>query len=521
MTTVAQTRLSRPIHGLALAASGLLAACAPMGPNYQRPPVSLPEAWLAPAQGTAAASANASAAAAAGSAPRGAAPAVAEAPPVGAADLVNTAWWKALGDPQLDALIQIALDENKDLRIAAYRIDQFDAMLQVSKSAGGPQVTVAAQRSRDTLSQNRFEQLNVNTPPVGNTYQISGAINWELDLWGRIRRADEAALAQLLASEESRRALVLTLVSNVASTYVRLLGADRDLAILRRALASREETLALLEKKYKGGGVNELPVLKARAEVEEGRADLPPKETEIKLLEHALCGLLGRNPGPIPRGRPIEDLQLPAIPGGLPADLLTQRPDVRQAEEQLIAANAEIGVAKTQYLPRIGLTAQSGFASDELSKLLELTSNFGTFGVFLLGPIFTSGRIAGQVREAEAIQRQKAVTYVLSVQTALREVEDALVANRNVYQRFVLQARQIEALQEHKASALRRYEGGRSSYLEVLEADRGIYTAELQGNETLRMRYIALIGVYKAMGGGWSVADYRPADSSIIGTAHE
>jgi multidrug efflux system outer membrane protein len=515
---VGNARLARSLRALALAGAALLAACAPMGPDYKRPTVKLPDAWQPPAP--TAAGAPASAAVAAGSGKQAAA--AGELPPTGSAELVNTAWWKAIGDPALDALIQTALDENKDLRIAAYRIDQFDAMLQVSKSAAGPQVTVDARRTRDALSQNRFEKLNPNTFPVGNTYEISGAINWEMDFWGRLRRADEAALAQLLASVESRRALVLTLVSDVASTYLRLLGADRDLAILRRAVASREETLDLLEKKYKGGGINELPVLKARAEVEEARAEIPSKEAEISALEHALSGLLGRNPGPIARGKPIEALQLPAIPGGLPADLLAQRPDVRQAEEQLIAANAEIGVAKAQYLPRIGLTAQSGFASEDLSNLLALSSNFGTFGVKLLGPIFSSYRIEGQVREAEAIQHQKAVSYLLSVQTALREVEDALVAHRKTYQRYAIQTRQLEMLEEHKASAVKRYEGGRSSYLEVLEADRSIYGAELQQNETRRLRYLALIAVYKAMGGGWSVADYRPPELSLnTGAAHE
>jgi multidrug efflux system outer membrane protein len=517
--------MASPAKGLALVVAASLGACAPVGPNYRRPAVQLPDAWTAAAPSVAGAPAAAASAVAApspsASAPN-AAPAIDQLPEVGSAELVNTAWWKALGDPTLDALIQTALDENKDLRIAAYRIDQFDAMLQVSKSAAGPQVNVAAQRTRDTLSQNRFEKLNPNTFPVGNTYQIAGGINWELDFWGRVRRSDEAALAQLLASVESRRALVLTLVSEVASTYVRLLGADRDLAILQRALAARAETADLLEKKYRGGGINELPVLKARADIEEARAEIPPKEAEIAVLEHALSGLLGRNPGPIARGKPIDALHMPPIPGGLPADLLAQRPDVRQAEEQLIAANAAIGVAKAQYLPRIGLTSQSGFASEELGRLLQLSSNFGTFGVTLLGPIFTSGRIAGQVREAEAVQHQKAVSYLVSVQTALREVEDALVAHRTTYQRYAIQARHLEALQEHKASALRRYEGGRSSYLEVLEADRGIYAAELQENETRRLRYLALIGVYKAMGGGWSVADQRPSALSLnTGAAHE
>jgi multidrug efflux system outer membrane protein len=188
---------------------------------------------------------------------------------------------------------------------------------------------------------------------------------------------------------------------------------------------------------------------------------------------------------------------------------------VRQAEQQLVAANAQIGVAKAQYLPRIGLTAQSGFASADLSTLTQLSSNFGTFGVTLLGPIFTSGRIAGQVREAEAVQHQKAVAYLLSVQSALRDVEDALVTHRKTFQRSAVRARQVAALVEHRQSAQRRYEGGRSSYIDVLESERSLFAAELQQNETRRDQYIALINVYKAMGGGWSVSDYIPPAPSL------
>ena len=340
----------------------------------------------------------------------------------------------------------------------------------MSESAGKPQVSAAAARTRDAVSQNRFVPLAAGVQPTGNTYEISGAINWELDFWGRVRRANEAAMADLMASEESRRALVLSLVSEVAAAYVNLLSLDRELEIHRRVVASRADTLDLLVKKYQGGGLPELPVLKARAEFEEAQVEVTVKENEIAVLEHALSGLLGRNPGPIARGRTIETLALPAIPGGLPADLLVQRPDVRRAEQELVAANARIGVAKAQYLPTIGLTSQSGFASADLSKLTQLSSNFGTFGVTLLGPIFTSGRISGQVREAEALQREKATAYVQSVQTALREVEDALVTNRKTWERSAIRGRQLAALREHGDSALRRYEGGRSSYLEVLDA---------------------------------------------------
>ena len=476
---------------LSLIVACALAGCA-MGPDYKRPAADLPQAW------------QPAASAAAVPAP------VAESvvPQMGSAELVNTAWWSAFDDPVLDKLIRAALAENKDLRIAAYRIEQFDARLQVSRSAGQPQVGVGAARTRDTLSQNRQVPLAIGAQPVGNNFEISGTASWELDLWGKISRSNEAALAQLLSTEESRRALVLSLVAEVASSYVRLRELDNELEILQRTVASRRESLRLFESKYAGGGSSELPVIKARADLEEALAEVPGKEAEIITLEHAMSLLLGRNPGPIERGKPIAAFALPAIPGGLPADLLAQRPDVRKAEQDLVAANAQIGVAKSQYLPTISLTAQSGFASADLSKLTQLSSNFGTFGATLLGPIFTSGRISGQVREAEALQREKATAYLLSIQTALREVEDALTANQKIVQRADIRVRQLKALREHRDSAFKRYEGGYTGYLEVLDADRSVYAGELQQSQTRRDQYLALIAVYKAMGGGWTVADY-------------
>lgn len=490
-------------HSLSMLVPCLVAACA-MGPDYKRPPAALPEAWQSapPAAG------------ASGAAQPQPVPAPVEAPPPGKPELINTAWWSAFGDPQLDALILVALDENKDLRVAAYRIEQFDAHLQVNRSAGLPQVVAGGARTRDTLSENRQVPLAAGTPPVANAYEVSGTASWELDLWGRIRRSNEAALAELLATEESRRALVLSLVADVASSYVRLLNLDAELDILNRTVESRRETLSLLEAKLAGGGTSELPVIKARADLEETLADVPAKESEIAALEHALSALLGRNPGPIERGKPLAALSLPAIPGGLPADLLVQRPDVRKAEQDLVAANARIGVAKAQYLPSIALTSQSGFASAELNKLTMLTSNFGSFGASLLGPVFTSGRVSGQVREAEAVQRQMATTYLLAVQTALREVEDALVAHRKMHQRAASRSRQLDALREHRASALKRHEGGYTGYLEVLDAERSLYAGELQHSQTRRDQCMALIAVYKAMGGGWTVADHMAPSTS-------
>jgi outer membrane protein, multidrug efflux system len=504
-------------HLFTLIVPCLVAGCAPIGPDYQRPSVALPPTWKAPAPVPAAsAAAAAPASSAAFEVPRVALPAP------GSAELVNTAWWSAFGDDKLDELIRIALDENKDLLIAAYRIDRFDAQLQVSKSAGQPQANAGAQRSREALSQNRLVPLAVGVQPTGNNYEVFAGAGWELDLWGKIRRANEATLAELVASEESRRALVLSLVSEVASTYVRLLALDRDLEILKRTAQSRRDSVELQRKKLEGGGTSELAVLKARADLEDSMADILVKESEVALLENALSGLIGRDPQTIVRGKTIEALAMPKIPGGLPADLLAQRPDVRKAEQDLVAANARIGVAKAQYLPNIALTAQTGYASADLSDLARLSSNFGSFGITLLGPIFTSGRIAGQVRAAEALQREKATAFVLSVQTALRDVEDALISHRQTFQRLSVRERQLAALREHREAAQRRYTGGRSSYLEVLEADRSLFQGELQQNQTRRDQHLALIAVYKAMGGGWTVADSMAPKTALTTKAdHE
>jgi multidrug efflux system outer membrane protein len=321
------SRLRRPPpagrrSALCLGVSGLLlSACAPMGPDYERPAVTVPAQWQ-PAPAVAS--------------PVPGAPAAVAEPAVGPTGLIDTAWWSAFGDPQLDALIRIALEENKDLKIAAYRVEQYNAQLQVAHSAGQPQASAYAQRSRDAVSQNRFIPLVSGAYPVGNVYEIGGTVTWELDFWGRVRRANESALADLVATEEDRRALVLTLVSNVASSYVTLIGLDRELELHRRTAASRQESVQLLRKKLEGGGAGEQPYLKAKAEYEEALAELTVKEAEITVLEHALSSLLGRGPSPIERGKPLAELTLPPIPAGLPADLLVRRPDVRKAEQELV-----------------------------------------------------------------------------------------------------------------------------------------------------------------------------------------
>lgn len=488
----------------AVVALSCLAGGCVVGPDYRRPDVELPSAYRA-AQPAPVAVAPQGGSERAQSGAR----ALAALPPAasGGAELLDSAWWSAFGDANLDALISAALAQNKDLKAAAARIEQFAAYLQISQSAGLPQAGYNAARTRDTLSENRQVPLVVGADPVANNYQFSFVATWELDLWGKVRRADEAAYADLVASEEARRSLALSLVAELTAGYVRLLSLDRELALLREAVASLRESLKLAEDRLAGGGSSELPVVHAQIQLHDREAEVPEKLAQIATLENKLSALAGRNPGPIARAGTLADLSVPKIPAGLPADVLVQRPDVRRAEQELIAANAKIGVAKAQYLPTIALTGSTGQASTQLSTLMLLTSNFGSFGVALLGPLFTGGRIEGQVREAEAVREQAVIAFAASVQTALREVDDALTAHARAREQVALRALQVATLREQHRIALRRFEGGLSGYFDVLEAERSLNAGLQWLNQGRREELTSLIATYKATGGGWALPE--------------
>lgn len=479
---------SRWRAGVCLIAIGL-AGCT-LGPDYKRPDVPLPQAWRA-------------------------APA-----PADAADLANTDWWKAFNDADLDALIDAALDANKDLKLAAFNVAAFDARLQVSRSANYPQVgyNVVAERRRFSEEQpTGGGGLQSGVGPIVNNFGLGAILNWEVDLWGRVQRSNEAALAELMASEDTRRGVMLTVVSSVAASYVELLAFDKELAIARKALANRREALALMETKYRGGSGTRLAVEQARAAVEETQAEIPPIETSIARTEGALNLLLGRNPGPIAR-RSLDALELPRMPQGVPADVLTRRPDVMAAEQNLIAANARIGIAKTAYFPTLSLAAALGLASDDLRWLFAETARTGVAGAVLGGPIFTGGRIEGEIRQAEANQQQMAVRFEQAVQVALQEVEDALVTRAKSGEREDAMGRRVGALREADKLARVRYEGGQSNLMEVLEAEFATYGAENQQTQSRRDTSLALITVYKAMGGGWMVEQDKRRAPATPGT---
>jgi multidrug efflux system outer membrane protein len=447
-----------------------------VGPDYKRPTLDMPQSWRFE--------------------------------DAAAKDTANTAWWGQFDDPVLNGLIQIALQENKDVKIAAARVEQFLGQYGTTRAALFPQVGAGASASRQRASQvtgpTPLENFS-NASPTYNNYEIYLNANWEIDLWGKLRRATEAARADLLSGEEARRAVLLTLVSSVASSYVNLRDLDKQLEIAKQTAGVREEGYKLFKLRFEGGIISLLELSQVKSEYEEALSRVPVYEKLIAQQENALSVLLGRNPGPIPRGKSIDELVLPGIPAGLPSDLLANRPDILQAEQNLVAANANIGVAKAQYFPTISLTGLLGYASNDLSKLFTSSGFAWAYGAPITVPIFTAGAIAGQVKAAEAVQQQLVVRYQQAIQTAFREVDDALVDQKRSRETLEAQGQQVGTLKQYARIARLRFDEGYTSYLEVLDAERSLFNAQLSYAQTQGTIFQSLVNVYKAMGGGWVV----------------
>jgi len=337
-------------------------------------------------------------------------------------------------------------------------------------------------------------------------------VNWEIDLWGKIRRATEAARADLLSTEEARRAVILTLVTAVANSYVNLRDLDKQLVLTRETAQSYKESYDLFSLRYKYGIVSEIEVKQASAQYEQAMANIPLLQKGIAQQENALSVLLGRNPGPMPRGKTIDELTPPAVPAGLPSDLLLNRPDLRQAEQNLVAANANIGVAKALYYPTLSLTGLFGFASMDLSDLFTGPAKMWSYAAPVTAPIFTAGAIEGQVRAAEAVQQQTLVRYQQVIQTAFREVDDSLVDHQRTREQLAALGRETAALRDYVRLARLRYDNGYTSYIEVLYSETLLYNSEIQYTVTQGTLFQSLVNLYKSMGGGWVVeADNKVA----------
>ena len=417
--------------------------------------------------------------------------------------LADTIWWEQFQDPVLNELITIALAENKDVKIAAARVDQFLGQLASTRGQMFPQAGAAFNAQRQRASERSLTPIVPGSSAIGELYDASLSVSWEIDLFGRLRRETESARANLLASEEGRRATILTLVSSVALSYINLRNLDRQLEIALATVDSRAESLRVFKLRFEGGTVSELELTQSQAEYDDTQARVPVIESQIAQQEHALSILLGRNPGAIRRGVELDRLTLPAVPSGLPSELLVRRPDLRQAEQNLISANALIGAARAQYFPSISLTGLLGSASTDLSDLFSGPAKAWSFGLGASVPIFTAGIIGGQVQQAEALQQQALLQYQRAIQTAFLEVEDGLVTIQKSRAQLEAQRRQVGTLATYARLARIRYENGYTSYIEVLDAERNLFNAQVSFTQTQSSVYAALVNLYKAMGGGW------------------
>ena len=469
-----------------LLATFLLCGCT-LGPNYVRPELAVPEGWRS----------------------------------LGTAEqdsLANTPWWELFKDPELVRLIGIALAENKDLKIAVERIEEARAYYGFTRADLYPKADLHASAGSVRTSRNGVPSLPSNVDNQGAFYNLSGSVFWELDFFGRIRRASEAQLALLYASEESRRAVVLTLVADVARAYVELRDFDGRLAISRRTLESRVQYVQLARDRFEGGLTSELDWRQAQAELHRTQSLVHDFEQLVAQKENELSSLLGRNPGAIARGLTLDELGTPpAVPSGLPSALLDRRPDVRQAEELLASSNARIGEAKALLYPSIALTGSFGWESSDLGKLLDSPSQAFSIGANLLQPIFDAGKNKRRVEVAESQQRQSLYSYERAVLLAFREVEDFLIGLRQTGLRRASEQERVVAERQVLDLAELRYRGGVAAYLEVLDAQRSLFTAELDAATAHRDELVSLIQLYKALGGGWPQSPAEPPPSGPAG----
>lgn len=423
--------------------------------------------------------------------------------PASTTQTANTDWWRQFDEPVLDQMILEALAHNWNVLIAAANVERAAGVLTTTRSALYPQVSYQAEGTRQRSSESGAGQAILGGPNPFDRYQVLAGASWEIDLWGRVRRLTEAARADLLASNEARRGAVLSVVATVASTYLQLISLDSQLAISKRTLETYAQSVSLFELQFKYGVVSQINVEQARSQYETAAAQIPGIELRIAQMENGLSILLGRNPGSIARGKAIDALTLPTIPAALPSQLLEQRPDILQAEQQLVAANANIGAAKALYFPTISLTGAYGRASVELNNLFNGPARAWNFGGSIAGPIFTAGSITGQVRQAEALQQANLLSYRQTVQSAFADVENALVATTKLGEQVAAQERLVSALTQYSLLARLQFDGGVVPYSTVLQAEQQLFPTELTLAALRAQLLTSRVSVYQATGGGW------------------
>jgi len=463
----------------------LLVAGCMLGPNYHRPAVNTPQSFYYEVKD--------------------------------AQDTVNTLWWQQFQDPVLDRLIDEALANNKSVKIAAANVEQAAGLLTQTRSQLFPQLGYGASGTRFRDSERMATPVPSTVPNPQTAYQVLATASWEIDLWGRIRRLTESAQANLLATEEARRGVILSLVATVANGYLQLRGLDEQLVISKRSLSTYAESVRLFELQFSYGQVSQMTVEQARTQYETAAATIPQIENQIVKTENALSILLGHNPGVIPRGKSIYELALPAVPSGIPSQVLERRPDILLAEQNLISANALIGAARALYFPSISLTGTYGDASHDLHKLFNGPARMWNYTGTITGPLFTFGAISGQVRQAEAAGKAALIGYEAVIQAAFADVENALVSRTKLSDQLSAQSRLVKASQEYERLARLQYDGGYAPYSTVLQAQQQLFPAELTLAQNRASVFISYVDIYQAMGGGW----ITKADSIASGAAAE
>jgi multidrug efflux system outer membrane protein len=450
-----------------------LSGCA-VGPDYHRPSIAVPDAWRNEVS-------------------------------VGESEL-DIAWWDEFQDPELSKLVHEALANSPDVRIAAARVEQARGVLLQNRGALLPQIGYQGQAERQRANAAAFGVTTPGLPASGfvyKTFTAEATASWEIDLWGRLRRATEGARAQLLSARENKRAVIESLVANVVGSYIALRSLDRQLEISQRTVEGRAENLRIVQKRFDGGVISQVDLSQTQSEYEQAVASIPAVRNSIEKQENALSLLIGRNPGNIDRGASLDELKAPDLAAGTPSDFLERRPDIRAAEQDLIAANALIGEARARYFPSLSLTGALGSVSLALEDLFTPGTRTWSYAGAISGPIFSGGTIHGDVVQAKGQKAELLARYQQTIQSAFRDVEDALSDRFELNEQLESQARQIDALRTYARLSRRRYDNGYTAYLEVLDAERTLFNAEINYTQSQQQVLQASVNLYKSLGGGW------------------
>jgi multidrug efflux system outer membrane protein len=437
------------------------------------------------------------------------------------ASIADVAWWQVFDEPELLALIEEGLTNNRELWAAIARIEASQGIRAQVRAPLFPQVGYEG-----GISRGKNELFGTIAPDGGSTESsafVDLNVAWELDIWGRVRRADEAALALILQTEEARRGLMLLIVSEVASNWFTLIGLDDQIRISRESVRSFGDSLQLFTDRAEGGVASDLPVYRARALQAQAESAVPELERRVHALENSLCALVGRFPGTIARPASMAREDPPQVPVGLPSQLLERRPDLRQAEAVVQQTSAEIGVATAEFFPQIGLTTILGRATPELSDFSSGAWNVWSIAARAAGPLFTGGFLAGQLNQAQAQWVESVANYEQAVLNAMADTSSVLVDRTKLAEAAGYQRIRVSSLQESVRLSLVRFDLGRASYYEVLEAQQQLFPAELALAQTRTDEYVAFARLYRALGGGWNVPSEnwatkgRPAEDTKVG----